>query len=120
MSGAAPGLPRPCPHTPSTPRSPAQALGAVSVPRDSLTGFKALAPGARPAPCSTLPGPVPQTWRHLSLPSTSGLVCCPWPPARPHLQPLGVRGLANLGGWSHRLDATRCDCLELLQPAAQG
>lgn len=43
----------------------------------------------------------------------------PWHPAGPHLQPLGIHSLANVGGWSHRLNAARCDGLELLQPTAQ-
>lgn len=39
-----------------------------------------------------------------------------WPPARPHLQPLGAHGLAHPEGWSHGLKAGRCDCPELLCP----
>lgn len=43
-----------------------------------------------------------------------------WHPAGSHLQPLGIHSLANLGCRSHSLNTARCDCLELLQPTAQG
>lgn len=100
------------------PVAPPHAPGAPSV-SDARDGLPASGHWVRDQACS---GSTPPSTLFLTQeawpPSTAPHVWSDalWPPARPHLQPLGAHGLAHPEGWSHGLKAGRCDCPELLCP----